>query len=104
MGKKGAGKGSALTFYTATSKNSANTRSICGINLSRLKKGVFRSILWFIVPQDMRQVNNSKFVKKIHHSFKTLLVQFIAKNLLNFYPIYSCLFQNGRDLNSELSM
>lgn len=50
----------------------------------KAKKGVFRSILWFIVPQDMRQVNNSKSVKKTNHSFKTLLVQFIAKNLLNF--------------------
>ncbi|KAL7330913.1 Ubiquitin fusion degradation protein 4 [Mucor circinelloides] len=105
MGKKDTGKDSILKFYTATCKNSANTRSTCGINLSRLKKGLFRSILWFTIPQDMRQANNSKSAKKINHLFKTLLVQFIAKSLLNlkiiaipftsaFFKMAVTLFQN----------
>jgi len=56
----------------------------------------------------MRQANNSKSVKKINHSFKALLIQFIAKSLLNFKiiatPFTPAFFQNGRDLHSELLM
>ncbi|EPB90194.1 hypothetical protein HMPREF1544_03028 [Mucor circinelloides 1006PhL] len=83
----------------------------------KAKKGIFRSIFWFTVPQDMHQANNSKSVKKINHSFKTLLAQFIPKSLLNFkiiaipftpafFKMLSALYQDlcqvSQDTNTSL--